>query len=64
MAPEAHEKEVIDSGSTKIATPSWDRRLAERMPTELAREIDIFATQLQLRRQAKIDEDVKYFVGP
>lgn len=37
---------------------SWRERLAGKMPPELAREIDIFETQMELRRQGKIDERV------
>lgn len=37
---------------------SWKEKLAILMPPELAREIDIFETQIELRKQAKIDERV------
>src|SRR3972149_2792656 len=40
------------------AVESWEQKLAHLMPTDLAREIDIFETQIELRKQGKIDERV------
>jgi sulfite reductase (ferredoxin) len=40
------------------ATHTWRDELAGRMPADLAREIDIFETQIELRRQGKVDERV------
>lgn len=37
---------------------TWKEKLMDRMPGELAREIDIFEQQMELRRQGKIDEKV------
>lgn len=37
---------------------TWNEKLADRMPSELAREIDIFETQIELRKQGKIEERV------
>ena len=37
---------------------TWKRKLADLMPADLAREIDIFETQIELRKQGKIDERV------
>ena len=37
---------------------SWKARLADRMPADLAAEIDMFDSQIELRRQDKIDEKV------
>ncbi len=37
---------------------TWKEKLADKMPPELAREIDIFETQIELRKQGKIDEKV------
>ncbi|MBI4488917.1 MAG: nitrite/sulfite reductase [Deltaproteobacteria bacterium] len=37
---------------------SWKEKLTGRMPPDLAREIDIFETQMELRRQGKIEEKV------
>jgi sulfite reductase (ferredoxin) len=37
---------------------TWKERLAEEIPAELGREIDIFEQQMALRRQGKIDEKV------
>ena len=36
----------------------WKQRLADRIPPELGREIDIFEQQMELRKQGKIDEKV------
>jgi sulfite reductase (ferredoxin) len=40
----------------KVSNPQWKERLAGQMPEELAREVDIFETELQLRKQGKLDE--------
>ncbi len=37
---------------------SWKEKLAPSMSPELAREIDIFETQIELRKQGKIEEKV------
>lgn len=37
---------------------TWRGKLADKMPPDLAREIDIFETQMELRRPGKIDEKV------
>ncbi|WP_428267176.1 nitrite/sulfite reductase [Haliangium sp.] len=37
-------------------TDTWKDRLQGTLPEELAREIDIFETQIELRRQGKMDE--------
>ena len=37
---------------------SWKARLADRIPADLAAEIDMFDSQIELRRQDKIDEKV------
>ncbi len=37
---------------------SWKEKLADRIPVGLAREIDIFEQQMELRKQGKIDEKV------
>ena len=42
----------------KASNPFWKERLAGRMPEELAREIDIFDTELELKRAGKIDDRV------
>ncbi len=39
-----------------MAKPSWTQRLAGEMPEALAREIDIFETQIELRKKGKIEE--------
>ena len=40
------------------APHSWRDKLADKMPPDLAREVDVFETQIELRRQGKIDEKV------
>ncbi len=37
---------------------SWKVKLAEKIPAELGREIDIFEQQMELRKHSKIDEKV------
>jgi sulfite reductase (ferredoxin) len=39
-----------------MTVPTWKERLAERMGDDLAREIDIYETQLELKRQGKIED--------
>ena len=41
-----------------MSTTEWRDRLAERMPPDLAEEIDIFEAQLELRRQDRVEERV------
>jgi sulfite reductase (ferredoxin) len=38
--------------------PSWKEELADKIPADLGREIDIFEQQMELRKQNKIDEKV------
>jgi sulfite reductase (ferredoxin) len=40
----------------KVSNTSWAERLAGKIPEHLAREIDIFETEIALRKQNKIDE--------
>lgn len=35
---------------------TWKERLSDAMPPELAREIDIYETQIELKKQGKIDD--------
>jgi sulfite reductase (ferredoxin) len=44
------------SESADIGSDGWKAKLAGKIAPELAREIDIFETQLELRRQGKIEE--------
>ncbi len=37
---------------------TWKEKLADKIPAELGREIDIFEQQMELRKQGKIDEKV------
>jgi sulfite reductase (ferredoxin) len=39
-----------------VANASWSQRLKGEMPEALAREIDIFETQIELRKKGKIEE--------
>src|SRR6266436_5243700 len=40
----------------KVSNSSWAERLTGKIPESLAREIDIFETEIALRKQGKIDE--------
>ena len=40
----------------KASNSLWKEKLAGKLPEDLAREIDIFETDLGLRKQGKIDE--------
>ena len=40
----------------KVSNSLWAERLAGKIPESLAREIDIFETEISLRKQGKIDE--------
>ncbi|MCH8076466.1 MAG: nitrite/sulfite reductase [SAR324 cluster bacterium] len=42
----------------KISNPYWKDRLEGRMPPDLAREIEVFETQLELKRRGKVDDRV------
>ena len=42
----------------KASNSLWKQRLAEQMPPQLAEEIDTFETEIELRRQGKVDEKV------
>lgn len=39
-----------------MSAPNWKDRLGDRIPVDLGREVDIFETQMELRRQGRIDE--------
>ena len=41
---------------SESARPTWKQLLSDRMPEALAREIDIFETQIDLRKKSKIEE--------
>jgi len=36
--------------------PSWQDKLKDQIPDELGREVDIFETQMELRRRGEVDE--------
>ena len=38
--------------------PTWKEKLADKMDHQLAEEIDVFETQMALRRQGKLDEKI------
>jgi len=40
----------------KASNSRWKEHLAAKMPESLAREVDIFETELELRKQGKLDE--------
>jgi sulfite reductase (ferredoxin) len=39
-----------------MSTPTWKERLSNQMPADLAREIDIYETQIDLKKQGKVDD--------
>ena len=41
-----------------IPAKTWKEKLAGEVPEDLAREIDIFETQIELRKQGKLDEKI------
>ena len=41
-----------------MSSLNWKESLGDRIPENLGREIDIFETQIELRRQGKLDEKV------
>jgi len=55
---EYYPKDFLDRGAFMSGVETWKERLARLMPPDLAREIDIFETQIELRKQGKIDERV------
>ena len=40
----------------KVSNALWKESLAEKLPEDVAREIDIFETQIVLRKQGKVEE--------
>jgi sulfite reductase (ferredoxin) len=40
----------------KVSNASWKEKLSGKMPENLARELDIYETEIALRKQGKIDE--------
>src|SRR4029077_1604939 len=40
----------------KASNPLWKEKLLDEMPPDFAREIDIYETEIELRKQGKIDE--------
>ena len=38
--------------------PTWNDLLADRLPPDLAEEIDVYETQIELRRQGRLDEKI------
>src|ERR1700682_3614505 len=40
----------------KVSNPLWAEKLSDKIPESLASEVDIFETEVALRKQGKIDE--------
>jgi sulfite reductase (ferredoxin) len=40
----------------KASNKLWKEKLVDKMPADLAREVDIYETEIELRKQGKIDE--------
>jgi sulfite reductase (ferredoxin) len=47
---------VREAKKLKASNGSWQEQLAGKIPEALAREIDIFETEIALRKQGKLDE--------
>ncbi len=45
----------------KVSNTSWAEKLSGKIPEHLAREIDIFETEVALKKQGKIDD--RLFAG-
>ena len=37
---------------------SWKEKLGDKMDPEMGREVDIYETQMELRRQGRLDEKI------
>lgn len=49
----------VPTGETiRMSTTTWKAKLEGALPEHLAREIDVFETQMELRRQRKIDDKI------
>ena len=42
----------------KVSNGGWRERLIDKMPPALAKEIDVFETEIALKKQGKIDDKV------
>ena len=42
----------------KVSSTRWKNRLEGTLPDQLAQEIDAFEMEIELRRQAKVDEKI------
>jgi len=42
----------------KVSNALWKARLAGRIPESLGREIDIYETEIELRKKGKVEERV------
>src|SRR5437867_10551343 len=42
----------------EVVMPTWKEKLASKMDSQLAEEIDVFETQIALRRSGKLDEKI------
>jgi sulfite reductase (ferredoxin) len=49
-------RQVLPMDDKAMGTVSWNERLKDSLPEALAREIDIFETQIELRKKGKIEE--------
>src|SRR6202142_4231013 len=48
----------IEANAMKVSNAQWKEKLAGKMPAAMAREVDIFESEIALRKQGKIDERV------
>ena len=42
----------------EVVMPTWKEKLAGKMDSQLEEEIDVFETQIALRRSGKLDEKI------
>ena len=40
--------------------PAWKEKLADKMEAQLAKEIDVFETEIALRKQGKLEEKIVF----
>ena len=49
---------ATQTGAIDMVAETWKTKLEDEMPSELAREIDMFEQQMALRRQGNLDEKI------
>ena len=49
---------VVNPCYYRVLMPTWEERLSGQIDPQIAEEIDVFETQIKLRKQGKLDEKV------